>query len=383
MIPLSIPCIQGNEVLYVTEALTKGWVSSGGEFVTRLERNLKEYLNTSGCVALQSGTAAIHLALLLSKVLPGDEVIVPTLTFIASVNPVKYLHAEPVFMDCDDSLTLDCDKLEQFLANECVLTKEGLKNKSSNRFIKAIIVVHVFGNMADMVRLCKLAKTYQLSLIEDATEALGSVYDKGSLCGKFAGTIGDFGAFSFNGNKIITTGGGGMLTAKEDIMLSKAKYLSTQAKDDALHFVHDEIGYNYRMTNVQAAMGVAQLERLEEFITIKRDNYDYYCEQLNIRKDISLLPFQDEVRSNKWFYSLLLSNLVASKDIVIQTLKEHAIEARPIWKLCHAQKMYQKNQAYYIEKALYYWNYVVNIPCSVSLTKEEIDSVVKVIEGLS
>lgn len=379
MIPLSVPCLTGNEIKYMTDALENGWVSSGGSYVEKFEENLSFYLNVQGVAALQSGTAALHLALLLSGVTNGCEVIVPTLTFIAAVNPVRYLGAEPIFMDCDDSLNLDCEKLERFLQKECVRTSEGIRNKYTNKIIKAIVVVHVFGNMADMVWLRRLADKYELKLIEDATESLGSCYEKGEFTGKFAGTIGDFGAYSFNGNKIITTGGGGMLVSKDQRALEKAKYLSTQAKDDGLYYIHNEIGYNYRMTNVQAALGVAQLERVEEFIQCKTANYQYYKGGIEKMEEYRLLSFNQEARNNYWFYSLLIEDKKKNKYDLLDHLKENQIQARPIWKLNHTQKMYQKNQVYYIEKALYYWDNVINIPCSVTLSTKEMDYIIQVI----
>ena len=383
MIPLSVPCLKGNEERYVLDALNKTWVSSAGGYVIRFEQELEKYLKVKSCVALQSGTAAIHLALRLAGVERNNEVNVPTLTFIATINPIKYLGAEPVFMDCDDYLTIDCDKLEQFLQQECMQTSKGIKNKSSNRYIKAIIAVHVFGNMANMKRLSELAKQYDLKLIEDATESIGSFYCEGELCNQFSGTMGDFGAFSFNGNKIITTGGGGMLTAKDDKMVQRARYLSTQAKDDDLNYIHNDVGYNYRMTNLQAALGVAQLEQLEAFIKIKNDNYTYYKKKLESMKHVKLLPFQKDVRSNYWFYSLLLSQTNSTKEFFVEELKRYEIQTRPIWKLCHMQKMYQSNQSFYIEKAYFYWERIINIPCSVTLTYGEIDYIADVLSKIT
>ena len=189
---------------------------------------------------------------------------------------MKYQFAEPVFMDCDDSLCMNPEKLRSFCEIECELQEEHLVYKKTGQVVKAVVVVHVFGNLADMEQIMEIAGQYHLKVIEDATEALGSHFTDGKYAGKMAGTIGDYGAYSFNGNKIITTGGGGAITAKNPSDLDYVKYLSTQAKDDALYYIHNEIGYNYRMTNVQAAIGVAQLELLSEFIQRKQKNYDTY-----------------------------------------------------------------------------------------------------------
>ena len=377
MIPLSVPNLKGNEKKYILDALESGWISSAGTYVAKFERNMASYLNVSGAAAVQSGTAAIHLALLLSGVKPGQEVIVPTLTFIASVNPAVYAGAVPVFMDCDDSLNIDCDKLEDFLKKECLMTSSGPVNKRTSRHIQAVVAVHIFGNMADMERLKALSEQYGFQLIEDAAEALGTCYKQGKYMGQFAGTIGDFGTYSFNGNKIITTGGGGLVTAKDENALEKARYLAAQAKDDPFFYTHKEVGYNYRMTNLQAALGVAQLECLEDFIRIKEANYEYYRNAIQAMENFELLPFNQKARNNRWFYSLLLKSGGPDRDRVMKRLREKDIETRPIWQLIHTQKMYEDCQAYFIEKAPLYWNRIINIPCSTNLLKKDMDYIIE------
>lgn len=370
-IPLSVPNLKGNEIKYVTAALEEEWVSTAGKYIEDFENIIKRYVNIKEAVACQSGTAGLHLALIISDIKPNDEVIVPTLTFIAAVNPIKYIGAEPIFMDCNNRLTLDEVKLKKFCEEECNYNNGKLINKKTNRRIKAIIVVHIFGNLANMEAIMKIARKYNLKVIEDATEALGSYYINGAFKNKFAGTIGDIGVYSFNGNKIITTGGGGMLVTNQEEYGKKARYLSTQAKDDTLYFVHNKIGYNYRMTNLQAALGIAQMEQLEKFIQIKKENYEYYREQ-----GIELLDFSDKIRANYWFYSFKSKN----RDGLIKYLNEHKIQTRPIWKLIHTQKPYQENQAYEIECSMSFYNEIVNIPCSTNLKKEEIKRVAEEIK---
>ncbi|MEI6100617.1 MAG: aminotransferase class I/II-fold pyridoxal phosphate-dependent enzyme, partial [Eubacteriales bacterium] len=301
-ISLSRPNLAGNEIKYVTDALKSQWVSTGGEMIPRFEKCIAEYVQAPGAVACQSGTAGLHLVLHAMGIGPDDEVIVPTLTFIAAVNPVSYVGAHPVFMDCGDDLCMDAGKLEQFCKEECSFINGVLTNKTTGRLIAAILVVHVFGNMADMPAILRTAQTYNLKLIEDATEALGTHYPDGA----FAGTMGDAGVFSFNGNKIITTGGGGMIVSHNVELLSRLKYLSTQAKNNEVYFIHDEIGFNYRMTNLQAAMGVAQMEQLEGFIKTKQRNLNLYKEALCGKRGLDILPFRTEIRPNYWFYSLYL-----------------------------------------------------------------------------
>lgn len=377
-IPLSIPNFEGNEEKYVLDAVHQGWVSTGGAYIVQFEEKLAAFLGVEKAAACQSGTSALHLALVACNVKPGDLVIVPTVTFIAAVNPVKYQFAEPVFMDCDDSLCMNPEKLRSFCEIECELQEEHLVYKKTGQVVKAVVVVHVFGNLADMEQIMEIAGQYHLKVIEDATEALGSHFTDGKYAGKMAGTIGDYGAYSFNGNKIITTGGGGAITAKNPSDLDYVKYLSTQAKDDALYYVHNEIGYNYRMTNVQAAIGVAQLELLSEFIQRKQKNYDTYQKCLKKIGLPQLLEFRQGTESNKWFYSFPIPKECAVEvRTLIESLQNEKIQTRPIWGLIHEQKPYQSDIAYEIEKAEEYSRCIINVPCSTNLTEEEIERVVK------
>ena len=374
-VPLSIPNFNGNEKKYVDDALEQGWVSTGGAYITRLEQQLAEFLKVDRVAACQSGTSGLHLALVECGVQPGDMVIVPALTFIAAVNPVRYQFAEPVFMDCDDSLCLDPEKLAEFCEKECKLEAQQLVHKKSGRVVKAVIVVHVFGNLADMEAIMSIAGEYHLKVVEDATEALGSHYTAGKLAGRYAGTIGDFGVYSFNGNKIITTGGGGAVTARCADEVEHLKYLSTQAKDDAQFYIHNEIGYNYRMTNLQAALGVAQMEELQQFIETKHRNYILYKERFREVSFGTLLPFREGTCSNQWFYSLQLrEDRLQGKDMrdIIGALQERGVQTRAIWGLIHEQKPYRQNIAYKIEKAPCYSATVLNIPSSTQLTEEDI-----------
>ena len=381
-IPLSIPNFEGNEKKYVDDALKQGWVSTGGAYITKLEIKLAEFLHTDNVAACQSGTAALHLSLVEAGVKPGDVVLVPSLTFIAAVNPVKYQFAVPVFMDCDDSLCMDPTKLKAFCEEECIFENGVLIYQEKP--VRAIIVVHVFGNMADMVSIMEIAQKYHLKVIEDATEALGSHYTQGPLAGKYAGTIGDFGAYSFNGNKIITTGGGGAITASDPETVNHLRHLSTQAKQDPHYYIHDEIGYNYRMTNLQAALGVAQMEELPEFIRRKQKNYMYYCELLEDFGLARVMKFREGTFSNKWFYSLEIDRDRVKVELreIIMELEKQGVQTRPVWGLINEQIPYQDADTYKLEKAPYYANRILNFPSSTQITKEEIEYVVKQIKKI-
>ena len=375
-IPLSVPNLKGRELEYVTHAVETEWVSTAGPYVSDFEKNVAEYVGTPGAVACQSGTAGLHIALQLCGVTREDLVLVPTLTFIAAVNPVKYIGAEPMFMDCDDSLCMDPLKLASFCAEECEMRDGALFHLKSGRRVPAMVVVHVFGNMADMESILAIAEQYHLKVVEDATEAIGTKYTAGKLAGKYAGTMGTIGVYSFNGNKIITTGGGGMIVSQSEELLRAAKHLTTQAKADEANFIHDEIGYNYRLTNLQAALGIAQMEQLEGFIETKIRNYELYKEQLSSIPWLSILPFREGIRSNHWFYSLVCeAPFPFNPAELIDKLKSCSIQTRPIWGLIHEQKPYEGSWTYKIEKAKYYWLRVVNLPCSTSLTSEDVERV--------
>jgi perosamine synthetase len=382
LIPLSAPNLRGKELEYLIDAVAAGWVSSTGPFVDDFENRVAAYVNSKGAVSCQNGTSGLHIALLICGITKEDEVIVPALTFIAAVNPVKYIGAEPIFMDCDDSLCMDADKLLEFCLNECNFKDGRLINNKTKKQIKAILVVHVFGNMADMERIMEIADEFNLKVVEDATEAMGTYYTQGKYMCKYAGTIGAVGVYSFNGNKIITTGGGGMIVSDNEALLKKAKHLTTQAKNDEFYYTHDEIGFNYRMTNLQAALGLAQLEQLEDFIKIKEANYRFYKERIGEIPGLSILDFKEGIRSNHWFYSLQCDDhYPLGRDEIIRYFSSRGIQSRPVWGLVNEQKPYRNSQTYKIEKAKFYLEHIVNIPCSTNLVKADVLYVIECLKG--
>jgi perosamine synthetase len=381
-IPLSEPCLKGREFDYLVDAFLSTWISSSGKYIELFESKFSKLFGDSSAVATNSGTSALHITLVESKIGRDDEVIVPTITFISPINTVKYVGAEPVFMDCDDHLNLDIAKVEQFLATECDFNGEKVINKKTKRRVRAIIPVHVFGNLVDMEYLMDVASRYNLTVIEDATEALGSYFKTGNYKGKQAGVTGDYGCFSFNGNKIITTGGGGMVITKKKDNADHIRYLVAQAKDDSVFYKHNEIGYNFKMTNLTAALGVAQLENLLTFVQDKRKNFNIYAEALDGYKGLSLIKEPPYSFSNHWFYSLVVDKekFGISRDQLLQKLLDNSIQSRPVWYPNHLQKPYLNCQRYCIEKANWYYDKVINIPCSSNLSVEEIKNVIKVIK---
>ena len=384
MINLSVPNLSMDILENLKECLESGWVSTGGRFIPEFETKVKNYMKTKFAAGVQSGTAGLHMSLQVLGVQRDEEVFVPTLTFIAAVNPTTYLGASPIFIDCDDSLCMDPLKLEKFCSEECDFREGVLVNKKTNKKIKALVVVHVFGNMADMEKIMDIAKKYNLKVLEDATEALGTYYTEGKYKGKYAGTIGDIGVLSFNANKIITTGGGGMVVGDNEELVEKVRFLSSQAKKDTLYFIHDEIGYNYRMLNLQAALGTSQIDQLESFIETKIKNYKIYKEELEKVEGLEILPFVEGIRANYWFYSLKIDKekYGIGRDELLQKLVDAGIQTRPIWGLIHQQKPYSTCQSYEIEKALYYYDRILNLPCSSNLTEKEVYQVIEKIKEL-
>lgn len=382
-IPLSVPNLDLDIADHLRECVETGWVSTGGRFISEFEEKLAVFTGVPKAVGCQSGTAGLHTALRILGIGAGDLVIVPTLTFVAAVNPLRYLGAEPVFMDCDMDFCMDSVKLARYCAEGCRFEDGVLIDKMSGCPVKAIIPVHIFGNPADMDAIMDVAGQYGLKVLEDATEALGSFFAEGRFSGRHAGTVGDMGVFSFNANKIITTGGGGMIVSPDMALLERAAYLTTTAKDDGLYFVHDDVGYNYRMLNLQAALGVSQIDRLTDFIKIKKRNYVRYAKNLEGISGVRLLPVKDAAHSNHWFYSLYVNDqsdtgghetdFANRRDGLMQTLIGQGIQCRPLWKLIHTQKPYLNCRAWAIEQAYDYEAHVLNLPCSTSLTFDEVD----------
>lgn len=370
-IPLSVPNFSGREKEYVNNAVISEWVSTGGSKVTEFEQAVAAYTGMPRAVACNSGTSGLHLALMAAGVGAGDEVLAPTLTFIAAVNPIRYVGAQPVFIGCGSSLCLCPTLAEEWLDAHTEQRDGCCINKRTGAHVKALMVVHVFGNMANLARLAEVCRKHHLILIEDATEALGTKYTEGIYKDKMAGTVGDIGVYSFNGNKIITTGAGGMVVSNHADWLDHAKHLSTQAKADELQFIHDEVGYNYRLTNLQAALGLAQLEQLEDFIAHKHEMYDFYKERLDGKNGYKILPFREGVRSNQWFYSLYLEDARHSRDEIIASLKAQNIQTRPVWALIHEQAPYRNCETYKTELAEDFRAKIVNLPCSTNLTHED------------
>ncbi|MBI4257073.1 LegC family aminotransferase [Candidatus Uhrbacteria bacterium] len=369
-IPLSVPEFGGNEWKYVKECLDTGWVSSVGPLVDRFERELAAYVGAAYSVAVVNGTAALHIALLVAGVEPEDEVLVSTLSFIAPANAIRYVGAWPVFMDAEAHYwQMDPEKAIDFLEKECCWRKGRLEDKVTKRRVRAIVPVHILGHPCDMSPIVRAARKYNLVVIEDASESLGAKYK-----GKNVGRLGDIACFSFNGNKIITSGGGGMIVTDNEGWARKARYLTTQAKDDPVEFIHNEIGYNYRLTNIQAALGVAQLERLDEFIEKKRVIAQVYRAALSDLSGIAPMPSAPDVEPIYWLYTVLLSErtTLERRKGVLRDLIEKGIDARPLWHTIHDLPPYRNSRAFRIENSPRLYEGAISLPSSVGITEEQV-----------
>lgn len=378
MIPLSIPNLTGKEWQYVKECFDTNWISSTGSFVNAFEEQFAQYIGTKYAVATVNGTAALHISLILCGVTEGDEVIVPNLTFIAPVNTVRYCNADPVFMDAEwGTLGMDVEKLSGFLETACEVRDGYTYNRGSNKRVKAIIPMHTLGNPVDMDALLALCSTYNIDVIEDATESLGSEYK-----GKKTGNFSKLACFSFNGNKIITTGGGGMITTNDPELAKAARHLTTTAKSDGIGYIHDEIGYNYRMVNVLAAIGVAQLEEIDRFVAIKKANLIKYEQLLGDNENFYIHNETKNAGANCWMYALVSKEGSHSPTDLVKHFADHEIEVRPLWQPMNTLDIFKKYQSYHCENSTDMHSRIVNIPCSTSITEEEMIKVVEAIQSV-
>lgn len=375
-IPLSVPEFHGNEWKYIKECLDTGWVSSVGPFVDRFERELAAYVGAKYAVAVVNGTAALHTALRVIGLQPEEEVIVSNLTFVAPVNAIRYCQAYPILMDAHpETWQMDPEKVADFLETECEVRAEQCFNRHTGRRVRAILPVHILGLACEMERIAEIASRYYLRVVEDAAEALGVRYQ-----GRHVGTFGDVGVFSFNGNKIITTGGGGMVVTNDLAYADYARYLTTQAKDDALEYVHNEVGYNYRLTNIQAALGLAQLEQIDAFIVRKRAIARAYREAFCDLDGITPMPTPPRTQPTYWLYSVLLdqgTSLVRRK-AVVRYLNESHVGARPFWHTIHDLSPYRDCQAFQIEHSIGLYERGVSLPCSVGLDAKDLQKCIRV-----
>ncbi|PEZ03473.1 aminotransferase DegT [Bacillus sp. AFS018417] len=354
---------EGYEMQYVKEAFDTNWIAPLGENVNGFEKELATKVGSKAAAALSSGTAALHMALKASGVGEGDIVFCQTLTFSATANPIIYQNATPVFIDSDYETW-----------NMCPKALEEAFEKYPN--VKAVIVVHLYGLSADMDRIVELCKKHNVTLIEDAAESLGTYYKD-----KHTGTFGDYGIFSFNGNKIITTSGGGMLVSNNEERIAKVRFWATQSRDQARHYQHSELGFNYRMSNVVAGIGRGQLKVLDQRVQKKRYILEFYKRELGDLEGIQFMPSNDWNEPNYWLSSMTLNGKVRPIDIMVALEKEN-IESRPIWKPMHMQPFFEKYDFVGTDVSEKLFENGVCLPSDTKITDEDLSKVVKIIKGL-
>lgn len=376
-IPLCVPHIAGNEWEYVKQCLDTNWVSSAGPFVTRFEQMARDVIGTREAVATVNGTAALHVALLVAGIQPDDEVLVSDLTFIAPANAIRYAGAWPVFIDAEkDYWQMDPARVVDFLENHCTSRDGKLVNSKTGRRVKAVLPVHILGHPVDMDALLECARRFDLTVIEDATESLGATYR-----GRHVGALGDISCLSFNGNKVITTGGGGMVLTNNSAWAEKARYLTTQAKDDAVEYVHGEIGYNYRLTNIQAAMGCAQMEQLQNFIEKKRQIARSYAAAFDSVPGISCMRQAPWATSINWLSTILVDESKYGEDsrLLMHRLATEGIQTRPLWQPLHKSPACAGMQSQGGDVAEEINNHALSLPSSVGLTTAELQRVINAV----
>jgi perosamine synthetase len=376
------PKISAQASKNIAKALKKGWLSSSGEFALKFEKKLTSFVGHK-CFPVNSGTSALHLCLVLSNVKANEEVLVPTITFIATINAVLYVNAKPVFFDCEkNNPNIDVNKLIFFLKNKTFSNNNGTFNKKTKRKISAVILTHVFGNPVDLHKIKLLLKKKNIKLIEDAAEALGSYFHDGKHCG----TIGDFSALSFNANKIITTAAGGAVICKNVKDYKRLKMLATQSKKDPIFFKHNEMGFNYSLSNIQSAIGLSQLILIKSIILKKKKIYLKYKKNFKLQKKFNFLKTEKRFSSNHWLNCIILNtsnyNLLSR---IISKLNANYIQARPLWYPCHKQEYLKKFQKYEIKNANKIYKSLICLPSSYFLNIKDINhisnEVIKVINS--
>jgi perosamine synthetase len=376
-IPLCEPSLGGREWEYVRDCLDTGWVSSVGQYVSRFENEVAARLGARCAIATASGTAALHTALRVAGVAPNDEVLVSTLTFIAPANAIRYLGAWPTFIDAESRFwQMDVDKVAEFLSRNCTWDSGRLQNRKTGRRITAILPVHVLGHPVDIDPLMKFADQYGLAVVEDATEGLGATY-RGRQVGKPA----HIACLSFNGNKIITSGGGGMIVTDNETWAQRAKYLTTQAKDEGVEYVHQEIGYNYRLTNLQAALGLAQFERLDDHVNAKRRIAERYIGELSTIPGVTCMQEASGVRSAFWMFTILLDPDVFGMDSreLLSRLGRAGIQTRPLWQPLHRSPAHVGAHAMDCRISENLHQHCLSLPCSVGLSADAQSEVIAAI----
>ena len=373
---LSEPSFTGSEKKYLINCIKSGFVSSIGKYVNLFENKISKLINIKNCVSCINGTSALDVAIKLTCKKNYDEVIVPTMTFVATINALRYNNINPIFMDCDNFFNIDESKTINFIKNKTKFVKGKTINKKTGKVISAIIIAHIWGNAASVEKLIPLCKKRNIRIIEDAAESFASKYKTGKFKGKYTGTIGDIGIFSFNGNKIITAGSGGAIVSNKKELINKAKYLITQARDKKFDYIHGEVGYNYRISNLNAAVGLAQLKKINEKIKKKKKIHNFYKRNLTNNMNYDLCKTPKYSSNNYWINILKIKNSEITRVNLRNKLKKKSIEIRPIWYPIHLLKPYKKYETYLISNAIKLHKSCICLPSSPKLSSKDLKRVI-------
>ena len=375
--------LKGNELKYVKECIDTEWVSSAGKYVELFEEKVAEYTRSKCAVACVNGTSALQISLKLAGVDPGDEVIVPTITFIAPVNAIVYNRAIPIFMDVDNFCNIDEKKTIEFILNKTQYKNGNTFNKKTKKKISAIIIVHVWGNAALFSELKLLCEKRNIKIIEDACQSLGTFYISGSFKGRYTGTIGSLGCLSFNGNKIITSGGGGMILTNNKLFAEKARYYINQSKNDPFNFIHNEVGFNYKLPSLNSALGLTQLEKIGSFINKKRIIHNRYIKSVNKITGLKIISCPKYANNNHWINILCVDEKKyhKSKKKLLKEFLDKNIQVRPLYKLNHLQKPYKNCQSFKINFAQKLLKNSICLPSSFNLSKNDQNKIIKIMES--
>ena len=378
-ISLSEPFFFKDDYKLLKNCIDSTWVSTSGKYIDLFEKKISKFTGSKYAIATINGTSSLQISLMLAGVKNNHEVIVPCLTFIASINAIKYNLADPIFMDVDDYCNIDENKTIEFIENYTYFKKGKTYNKKTNKIISAVLVVHVWGNAASFFKLQKLCKKKNIKIIEDASESLGTIYKKEFFKGKHTGTNGLLGCISFNGNKIMTTGGGGMILTDNKRLAEKARYLISQAKDDAFTFTHNKIGYNYKLLNLNAALGIAQLKKIKLFIKKRYLIHSIYKKKINKIKGLNIISTPSYAKNNHWLSIVRIDLKQYDKTLTqLQNIfLSQNIQVRPIWKLNHLQLPFKNNQTFKIDNATKIVKSCLCLPSSFNLTLKDQNKIIK------
>jgi perosamine synthetase len=377
-IPLHEPQITQKDTASVKDAVNTGWVTTSGKYIIKFKKLISKFTGCKNVNLLINGTSALHIALKVVGVKPGDEVIVQTTTFVATINSIIYNSANPIFMDCDEYLNISEDKTLDFLKTETIFRNGNTLNKKTKKIIRAIIIVHTYGKAAKFEKLLLFCRKRNIKIVEDAAESLGTYYLRGRFKNKHTGTVGDIGCFSFNGNKIITSGGGGAIITNNKIYSKKVNYLINQAKNNPVKFIHNSIGYNYAMSNINAALGCSQLERINKIIYKKEKIYNQYLNNLKNSNICELMKNPTYSKNNNWLNIIFIKK--ANVNSYINKFKKKKIFVRPLWFLNHLQKPFKKYQTYKIKYAPKLYPKVLCLPSSYNIKYSELKKIIRLLD---